>query len=362
LVKKSTMAIQNQLAQLGEDLGFRAVMEYSFESIIGTYSPRYDVVWFLNVEALKVNSLSNVKLINEHYLPFAAFEVEGSTTSSKNQLGNIGNLQLSPCYYNFMVVNNAGATTEIDTYRRGMKIVRSMQRVMGERQLFFLDSSTIEKMPIFEKTTIGHLSDGQIHGTRLKGSGGEKKSIGVAKKMLVDLSKTKLHIDYDRSPDYFKWVYHIDQKYQQVRVTSKTKYLMKQRYTKSPFPHVQGDVKSVRDYYYVPKIDIACGFDVQGGFVQFLHFLANQIGEDAVHFPLLIYVADKMEESLYFPLLGIEIEMKESKHALGSLMNLSNFHYVGWLVSPKVMEPYVSTYKRHLGMQNVHYIDLEDYL
>ncbi len=362
MAKVSTKAIQNQLVHLGEELGFRAVKEYSFVSIINTYSPRYDVVWLLNVEVLRINSLKHIKLIDGKYLPFAAFEVEGSTTSSKNQLGNIGNLQLSPCYFNFMVVNNAAAAKENDTYRRGMKIVRSMQRVNGERQLFFLDSSTLKMLPTFTKTAIVHLSDGEIHGIRLKGSGGEKQSIPVAKKLLLELSETKLQVAYDRSPDYFKWIYHIDQKYQQIKVPVKSKYLLKQRFTKSPAPLVQGEVKSAKDYYYIPKIDIAGGFSIEGGFIHFLRFLAQRIGADAIHFPLLQYLLDKEEETLYFPLLGIEIEINESKHALGGMMNLANFQYVGWLVSPKTMKPYLETYKHYLGMQNVHHIEVESYL
>ena len=65
--------------------------------------------------------------MQKQWLPFAIFEIEGSTTSSKNQVGNVGNLLISPSYYHFMVVDNVGAGKENDTYRRGMKIVRTMQ-------------------------------------------------------------------------------------------------------------------------------------------------------------------------------------------------------------------------------------------
>lgn len=362
MAKQSTNAIQDNLVRLGEELGFRSFKEYTFESIINSYAPRHDVVWMLNIEVLKINSLDHLQLIEGKYLPFAAFEVEGSTTSSKNQVGNVGNLQLSPCYFNFMIVSNANAAKENDTYRRGMKIVRSMQRVNGERQLFFLDSSILEKLPDFARTTIIQLSTGKFSGTRLKGSGGEKQSIPVAKELISKLSQTNLQVEQDRSPDYFKWAYHVDQKYQQIKAPIKSKYLLRQRFTKSPAPFVQGEVKSAKDYYYIPKIDITGGFNIQGGFVHFLRFLAQAMGVDAIHFPLLQYLMDKEEESFYFPLLGIEIEISESKHALGGLMNLANFQYVGWLVSPRNMKPYLETYKHYLGMQNVHHIEVEDYL
>lgn len=362
MVKQSTKAVQEQLVQLGAELGFYSLQEYTFKSIINAYAPRYDVVWMLDVEVLKIDSLEHLQLIDGKYLPFAAFELEGSTTSSKNQVGNVGNLQLSPCYYNFMVVNNAQAAKENDTYRRGMKIVRSLQRLNGERQLFFLDSSMLKKIPAFTKTTILQLRGGKDNLPRLKGSGGEKKSILVAEKLLPKLSLTNLEIDYDRKPDYFKWIYHIDQKYQQIKVPVKSKYLFKQSFTKSPSPFIKCEVKSASDYYYIPKIDVAAGFTIKEGFVQFLHFLAQQMGEDVIHFPFLQYLLDTKEQTIYFPLLGIEIEISESKHALGGLINLANFQYVGWLVSPETMKPYVETYKHHLGMQNVHHIEVEDYL
>ncbi|WP_244965150.1 hypothetical protein [Planococcus koreensis] len=362
MVKQTTKAVQDQLFQLGKDLGFYSLKEYTFKSIINAYAPRYDVVWMLNVQTLNLNSLDHLQLIEGKYLPFAAFELEGSTTSSKNQVGNVGNLQLSPCYYNFMVVNNASAAKENDTYRRGMKIVRSLQRVNGERQLFFLDSSMLKKLPIFTKTTIVPLINRENRLPRKKGSGGEKQSILVAAKLMPKLLLTDLDIAYDRKPDYFKWIYHIDQKFQQIKVPVKSKYLLKQSFTKSPVPLLKGEVKSASDYYYIPEIDVAAGFSIEGGYVQFLHFLAQRIGADVIHFPFLQYLLDIQEETIYFPLLGIEIEISESKHALGGLINLANFQYVGWLVSPGTMKPYVETYKHHLGMQNVHHIEVEEYL
>lgn len=362
LVKQTTKAVQEQLFNLGKDLGFHSLKEYTFSSILNSYAPRYDVVWMLDVGALNLDSLEHIQLIEGKYLPFAAFELEGSTTSSKNQVGNVGNLQLSPCYYNFMVVNNAQAAKENDTYRRGMKIVRTLQRVNGERQLYFIDSSMLKKLPAFLKTSIVPWKSAEVIPSRPKGSGGEVQSILVAEKLLPPLLQTNLEIGFDRKPDYFKWIYHIDQKFQQIKVPAKSKYLLKQKFTKSPTPNLQAEVKSAKDYYYIPKIDIAAGFNIEGGFVQFLQFLAQQMGADVIHFPFLQYLLDKQEETIYFPLLGIEIEINESKHALGGLINLANFQYVGWLVSPKAMKPYVETYKHHLGMQNVHHIEVEEYL
>ncbi|MBE1555486.1 hypothetical protein [Sporosarcina limicola] len=346
MVKSTTKTIQTQLLMLGKELGFKVEEEYSFQKMQDMYAPRYDVVWLLDVSELNVDAVSDIPLVENQYVPFAAFEIEGSTSSSKNQLGNIGNLKLSPCYYNFLVVNNAAAAKEKDTYRRAMKIVRTMQQMMGKRPLFLFDACMLEKLPIFEET---YVNVNETQKVRLKGSGGEKGSIDVSEKVVNELVKSKLQIDYDRTPDYFKWAFHTDKKTMNLA-----------QFTVDPVSFEQKEVKQNGQYYYKPKIDIAAGFYIAGGFIDFLKEMALRLKSDAIHFPLLQYLLDKQLEELYYPLLGIEIEMKESKHALGGLMNLTNFHQNGWLVAPVAMGSYIETYKYHLGMQNVKYIQIEE--
>ena len=151
--KATTVQIQDTLVSIGEQLGFRAEKVFGFE-LQTPYAPRYDVVWLLDVSSLKINHLPGIRLVQKKWLPFASFEIEGSTTSSKNQVGNVGNLLISPSYYHFMVVDNAGAGKENDTYRRGMKIVRTTQELLGTQQLFLLDASMLHELPNFTKTMI----------------------------------------------------------------------------------------------------------------------------------------------------------------------------------------------------------------
>ncbi|OMP68726.1 hypothetical protein [Domibacillus epiphyticus] len=344
--KLSTKSIQSELCKIGQELGLHVKQEYSFKKVQGMYAPRYDVVWLLDVSEFAVHEILSTSLIDGQYIPFTAFEIEGSTTSSKNQLGNVGNLKLSPCFFNFLVVDNAAAGKENDTYRRAMKIVRTIQRVMGERPLFLLDACMLENLPKFEKTFSRVNAEKKA---RLKGSGGEKGSIPVAEKLFYTLGQSNLQIDYDFTPDYFKWAFHLDKK-----------YMPSKQFTFDPVSFEQKDVKQDSQYYYKPKIDIVAGFYIGGGFVDFLKEIALRLKSDAVHFPLLQYALDKQLEELYFPLLGIEIEMKESKHALGGLMNLTNFHQFGWVVAPAEMGPYIETYKHHLGMQNIEHIQVEE--
>ena len=57
--KATTVRIQDTLVSIGEQPGFRAEKEFSFE-IQMPYTPRYDVVWLLDVSALKINNLPGI--------------------------------------------------------------------------------------------------------------------------------------------------------------------------------------------------------------------------------------------------------------------------------------------------------------
>ena len=73
----------------------------------------------------------NIDITN---IPFAGFEIEGSTTSSKNQIGNLTNLMIDSIAYKFIITNNKEAGNENDIYHRGIKIVRSFQEMIGRKK------------------------------------------------------------------------------------------------------------------------------------------------------------------------------------------------------------------------------------
>lgn len=338
--KVSTLTIQDQLVEVGEQLGFRAMKEYSFARQYD-YNPRYDVVWLLDVGHLHIGQLQGVELIDEQWLPFATFEIEGSTTSSKNQVGNVGNLYISPCQFHFIIVANREAAKENDTYRRGVKIVRTMQELLGYRQLLFLDATMIPN-GIAQQTVA--VSDGQQM-MRAKGSGGETTSLAIAEVVLEKLARTKLSVSFDRVPDYFSMQF-------QARKGS----LVPNTFLKDPVSEERKPITSLSQYYYCPKIDMSAGFYLTGGFVIFLRKLAFHLGEDAALYPLLHMMATKRVMELYYPLLGIEIESGNSKHAIGGLVNAGRLHQVGWIVGPETMRGAVDLYQHHLGMRNTYFI------
>lgn len=111
--KNSTYMLQDAIMQMGVKLGFVASAEFSYPTVTGAYTPRYDVGWFLDLEGRLDPSPLAALLGKSHpwmgylkRLPVAVFEIEGSTTSSKNQIGNFANLFMSPALFRFAVVDN----------------------------------------------------------------------------------------------------------------------------------------------------------------------------------------------------------------------------------------------------------------
>ncbi|QWG44697.1 hypothetical protein EXW31_10510 [Bacillus mycoides] len=337
MAKESTKSIQEKLKKIGEDLGFYSKKEFSFFN--SDYAPQYDVVWFLDVTELNIQCLQGIQLYKDRYLLFAAFEIEGSTPSSKYQIGNIGNLLISPCQYRFMVVANSNATKEKDTYRRGVKITRTVHENIGDHQIIFIDASMIGNLEPLSPTSIHSKNE---HITRDKGSGGATKSKPINKKVLAELAHTNLSISEDKEPEYFKMLFSIEKQ----RFISPT-------YTVDPSTFEQKPIKTVKSYYYIPKIDISAGFTITGGFIDFLKQLAIRLNSDIVHYPLLHFIKTKKVTELYYPLLGIEIETANSKHAIGSLLNTSRYHQFGWFVGSSEIKHVFDTYQYHLGLRNV---------
>ena len=245
-----------------------------------------------------------------------------------------------------MVVDNVGAGKENDTYRRGMKIVRTMQEGLGTQQLFFLDASMLHELPNFTKTMITTEPDIV---ERVKGSGGETVSLPIARKVLSQLESTNLTVLLDVVPDYFK-----------IQFATKKKKLLSKEYTYSPITFEQKKITTDTHYYYKPKIDVSAGFSVSGGFIEFLHVVAERLHSDVVHFALLAYLKEKRIKDIYYPLLGVEIESGHSKHAIGGLMNASRFHQFGWIVGNEELLRAVETYQFYLGLRNTSFIAAQD--
>ncbi|PLT32099.1 hypothetical protein [Bacillus sp. V5-8f] len=95
-------------------------------------------------------------------------------------------------------------------------------------------------IPTFDQMVLSISSDKKV---RIKGYGGEKGSIDVAEKLFNVLAQTKLQIDNDRTPDYFKWAFHLD-----------GIYMPSKHFTYEAVTFQQKEVQKDSQYYYKPKL------------------------------------------------------------------------------------------------------------
>lgn len=249
------------------------------------------------MDAFRTETLRRyVPLVDRHLLPLAAFEVEGSTTSSKNQIGNVSNLLHSPFFYNFLVVDNKGARKEHGTYRRAVKIVRTLHEQISHSSVTVLDTSMDRTLGLFQPVT--------------KGSGGETKAIEWTNRVADALRETGLSIQFDRQPELMK-----------RRFAQQKETLKQLSFTVEPVTRTRKPIRRVTDYYYIPKIDMTATFDFGGGWPLFLQRVAHALGEDAALDARFAHVLAHPESSIHHPLLAIEIETSINKHAIGSLWN-----------------------------------------
>lgn len=368
--KKSTLDIQKHIQKLGVELGFVSEIECTLPTIRGQYTPRYDVVWFLNVSNfINPAAIDDLFRCSDPYLeyvkglvPIAGFEIEGSTTTSKNQIGNLSNLAMFPGMFRFVVVDNAGASNENDTYRRGLKICRTFQASFGHMNIVFLDSFHIENLsgykpspPIFQKEGSGS--------ARNVGSGGETKSIPIAKRAIEILQKSNLIVKHDYRPDIFRWMFAVNEDMQKCIDRRNLSNEEKRRFgfstAKCPKSDDDMPIRNHTDYYYVPKLDIAAGFELPASFVDFLNDLASNLGDDMWNYPILYNIKQRSERTIFHPLVAVEVETSVSKHLNGGLMNMAFYSTTGLLVSERGGGNHLEMLRDNFGMKNLFFRDIE---
>lgn len=369
--KNTTVEIQKHIAKIGEEIGFISKLEYQFS--LGRdhlYSPIYDVVWFMDLSSFVKGEivekyLGQGNVWNEYvrHVPVAVFEIEGSTTSSKNQVGNFANAYLSPAFFNIIVVNNAGAGTERDTYRRGVKIYRSFTTLLGNRNAIFTDYEFLKNIKVNQKSIVSPTVSKQQN-MRRKGSGGETSSVELADRIIHDFRSSCFLLRQDYEPDQFYWHYSIDQARQSVMCLPELDILMHKQVIWDPITKEKRMARRAEDLYYIPKIDLVYGVMLPFAFTTFLRNLAVSMGDDAWHYPILAYMRQNTKplEPLFFPVIGFEIETSVSKHLSGGIINLSSNTFCGVVVSPRVSSRHVKTYKELFGVRNVFHKSSEEVL
>ena len=353
--KKETNEIQNFLLDLGKSLGFSPLKEVSF-GIFEEYDPHYDVVWFLDLKQFDMNQL--IKFIDPVWhkflsrVPIVTFEIEGSNTTSKNQVGNFANLIISPTLFNFVIVNNEGALKENDTYRRGIKIYRTMKEFWGNNNIIFCDWNHIKSLSEIKTTSI-NITVPDSDKLERSGSGGEIKSAEIYDKLINDLQKIGFCIKQNFTPDIFECVYSYYQNLRNIDCSSEFDFILGKTYKFVPDQNDLRTITNIRDYFYLPKIDIALGFNLPKSFNYFLFNLMTAMGRDYCYYPILEFIKHNKHKELFFPFLGIEIETSSSKHMIGGILNASKYFFIGLLIANTNARRQLDTIKKYLGLKNI---------
>lgn len=364
MAKDETKVIQEYICNLGKMLGFQAEIEYSF-GLFGDYEPRYDVVWFLDLPLFKHERLMKTygnweKLFYRH--PIATFEIEGSTTSSKNQVANFTNVMVSPAMYSFIIVNNSAAAQENDTYRRGLKIYRTIKDAFGNRNIVFLDWSqikclTLPKIKSSDKTFTIPVNDQESRSS----VGGEKQSVEIYNLFVNELFKDNYCIRQNYTPCYFEFMEEYYNQFKNINSDGENNYfVLGKKFINDPETKEIKEIKKFNNFYYLPKIDISININLPISFNIFLYALADSVGYDYVNYPLLAYIKRHSNKPIEYSLLGVEIETSVNKHMNGGIINCSRYSFAGLLISDFAGEKHLNMLKNNFGLSNVFYLNVND--
>lgn len=370
-MKASTASMQATIVDLGNRLGFQAEAEVCLEKENIGYSPIHDVVWWLDISGQFDTNVLNPLFSSAPYwkqriqrIPFAVFEIEGSTTSSKNQVGNAANLYACSGIFKFMIVNNAAAAAENDTYRRGIKIGRYFRNQWGDRNLVLCDWSHV--LP----TLIGSFDESSLMPKELGGKpcarsgfGGETISVPIADYISGLFCESGLHVEQNYVPDSIREEAEsyaaMNQRLAAQDFESAVYY--GQKYRNKPEDSLLNACKGARDCRYMPRLDLAAGLFAPVQFCQWIRRLGIAMKEDAVLYPM-VYLQKRSLHHRFVSLFAVEVETGASKHANGGILNLSNQSYCGIWAAPSEAKGHLLFMQNRFGLNNVVHFPIDSWL
>ena len=367
-MKNSTAKIQSALVELGTKLGFKSEREVCIEPNNGDYAPIYDVVWWMDISPYfdldKLRPLfsdSPVWLQRIRRLPFVVFEIEGSTTSSKNQVGNGANLYACSGLFSFMVVDNGGAAKENDTYRRGIKIARYFRTHWGDRNLALCDWHHIQlTMQDLDQSDMCRPEVQTTSKIIRSGFGGETVSIPIFDHVAEFFCESGLQVQQNYIPDAIREeaeVFNI-LKDRVESFDSEAAVYMGKEFRGLPESTGLSKCKSARDCRYMPRLDLAAGFFAPQRFCRWLQSLGVAMREDAVLYPFIFLQKQKLHPR-FINLIAVEIETGMDKHSHGGILNITNHAYCGIWAAPSAARGHLRFMQNRFGIHNVVHFSVD---
>lgn len=362
--KNSTLQIQHLICELGKKLGFISVIEEQLHDR-NAYAPIYDAVWYLDMtqyfdmDALTPIFINAPHLLNRmNMLPVAGFEIEGASTSSKNQLGNFANLHAGHFLYNFVIVNNNAANGENDTYRRGRKLYKYFYEEFCAKDTIFIDASHLYSSLKKLKITDTRVHVKQVIPTNRNICGGDVTSEAMYNEILPFLIKSNLEIRQNYSPG-MPYIKFQEQNMALQGYDNKIVNFKEGRFfRRQPLQTDWQIAKKAADMYYIPKLDVVLGFYLPDSFCAWLLALAEALDYETAGFPILYGISKKIISEIFVPVVGIEFENSINKHCNGGIINLSKYTYNGVLSGYQSAEAHIRFLKENMGINNVTYLDL----
>lgn len=361
--KIKTLDIQKQLKELGELLGFESCLENSIHDNNNYYVPIYDCVWYLNLE--KYFNLKPLKPLfsgNSFWfdklrrIPFAGFEIEGASTSSKNQLGNFANLYSGNFLYKFVIVNNEESNGEGDTYRRGLKLHRYFSDYGGISNFFFFDNAHLQesinliKKKRLDNSVASMAGDDPSVVYRSKVGGEAKNNCLMFDEVIKYFHNTGFSIAQNYCPQTDKFRYDIMNDCSSGNKLAS--FYLRQSYYENPVKMDEKETNS-RSAVYVPKLDLVIGIKAPKGFLEWLRAVGIQLKNEVVNFPIMYQLVKKNNFSIDIPLISLELENSQNKHANGGLFNMSKHSYLGIVVTQEDFDSHFKFITKHLGLNNL---------
>ena len=357
--KESTLKIQHEIMELGNRLGFISCIEERIHNN-DIYAPIYDAVWYLDltkyfdIDALKPilkNEPSMLERIKK--LPVAGFEIEGASTSSKNQLGNFGNLYSGNFLYNFVIVNNGEANGENDTYRRGRKIYKYFYEEFEAKNTIFMDYTHL-------RNSISHLRavDAMLKIRSNKSKerinfGGDITSTEMFEEIRPSLEKSGMELKQNYSPQMPKIKFRrVCDIFGDV-IDEKAGFMVGKFFHNMPEDESYKIAKKQSDMYYIPKLDVVIGFDLPDGFVEWLYNISTAMKDDYINFPILYALKENIIGEIFVPVISIEFENSINKHCNGGIINMSHYSCFGILMGTESAKPHIEFLKKNMGINNV---------
>jgi len=132
----------------------------------------------------------------------------------------------------------------------------------------------------------------------------------------------------------------------------------RQSYRDNPYISDYKVAKKVSDSFYIPKLDVVLGFNSPNGFNSWLRVISDTVGDDSVHFPILYGIKKKFINQIFIPLISIEIETSNSKHANGGIYNMSKNSFIGVILADEEVKRHLEFFRKELGVKNVTYYEL----